>query len=452
MKNRQRGITVIETLGALAVASLLLLGLSRMMDDSVEDLKGQQAALYQSQLVNATRKFIEANHDEISWALTWSDVLPITVADLQPNGWPGNSPVGWLPASFASTNAYGQLPCVLIRLSNPAIPDRFDALVVTHDGRPIPEKDIPVVAMNAGHGGGFISATQPNVAQGAGWNLDTTPYRSGHCGNGTVLTGNAVDGGHLASMVYFDGPGQKGSDFLYRNEVPGHPELTTMNAPIGMAGMALVTRDTACGTSAAIAIDVATRNLLTCGPENTWKAVTPWKEAVADFGDLPASGDLRGDVRMVTSINRAFTYDGAGWVALAADENGNLTIPGNFRSNDIHVNHVISTGNVYTHDVSATNVYANDITADNQVMARTVHGTKSVRGGYLRADRFTETGELILTRRMSAGNECHIPGEEDGLPIHIMPIGTVLLDAGGIPLVCANDKVFRYANGTFLPN
>lgn len=445
MNDKQRGITVIETVGALAIGSLLLLGLTQMMNDSVEDLKGQQAALYQSQLAEGLRKYMRSNAQAIQASLGGTAVLTLTIADLKNGG----SPAGSLPANFGATNAYGQSPCILIRRSASGVPYQFDALVVTHGGMPIPEKDIAVVAMNAGQGGGYVSMAQPELAQGAGWSVDTSPYRGVACGGGAdALTGTVADGGHLATAVYHNGPGRLGSDYLHRNDVPGHPELTTMNAPIRMADVAQRSVGTPCGTEAAIAVDAVTRYLLTCGANQTWQGGSSWREPVFDFEDLPTAGNFEGDVRMVVNLNRAFTFSAwSNWEPLAADENGD------FAANEIFASaNVVTMGTLLGNHVSAQTIDATDIQATNRITANIVQGTKRVEAGYLRANRFTETGEMIVTRRMNPGDDCHIPTIDDGVAVHSMPIGTVLLDANGLPLVCANDKKFRYTNGTFSPN
>jgi hypothetical protein len=62
---------------------------------------------------------------------------------------------------------------------------------------------------------------------------------------------------------------------------------------------------------------------------------------VATFALLPSSGtNAVGDVRMVTSLGRAFSWNGTGWVALAVDQNGNLTVPQTLTANSVSTNTV----------------------------------------------------------------------------------------------------------------
>jgi hypothetical protein len=50
---------------------------------------------------------------------------------------------------------------------------------------------------------------------------------------------------------------------------------------------------------------------------------------VANWAALNAlAGNVLGDVRLIMDTNRAFAWNGAAWIALAADQNGDFTLPG----------------------------------------------------------------------------------------------------------------------------
>jgi hypothetical protein len=51
-----------------------------------------------------------------------------------------------------------------------------------------------------------------------------------------------------------------------------------------------------------------------------------WREPVADAAALTSVSANTGDVRMTLATNRAYTYSGTSWQALAVDESGNLTL------------------------------------------------------------------------------------------------------------------------------
>jgi hypothetical protein len=425
MKHLQRGMTVIETLGALAIATVLTLSLTSMIDSSLDDVKGQQTALHQEQVVNAARKYIEANYTNLVTDTAGGTVATITIAQLRTGSFLSNS--------FSNTNAFGQTPCVLVR--QPSI-GKLDALVATYGGKAIPERDIRLAAMHAGQGGGYISSEAPGTARGASWELITTDYRNVACAGTTVLTGAAAnDGGHLVSALFYDGPGQLSTDFLYRDAVPGRPELNQMNTPITMAGAALVTPGTACGLDAAFGMDAVTKSLLTCGTDGLWKAPSGWKEPVTNYDNLPAAGNTLGDVRMVTALNRAFTYGGAGWVALAVDENGNMTIPGN---------------------LSAKNVHAiTQMTTDGSIAAQgnIISQQGKVEGNWVTGRWWVEAQNLYLNEWVLPGEPCNIPyTQADGSPAIKWAVGTFKHDPNGVLLGCTGtDNVFKYQNGTLSP-
>lgn len=432
IRRRQQGMTVIETLGALAIASLLVLGLSNMIDTSLDDAKGQQAALHQTQVVNAANKYIAANYADLVANTAGGAVAAITMAQLKAGG--------FLTPSFSNANAFRQASCVLVRQ---ATVGKLDALVSTYGGLPIADRDIPLVAMLSGQGGGYISAAAPDTARGASWDMATTSYRNVACGaaGGPVLTGAAAnDGGHLVSSLFYDGPGQLAKDFLYRNAVPGRPELNQMNEPITMAANALVTPGAACGGNAAFGVEESSRSLVVCGKDGRWKQLSTWKEPVPHHGDLPVTGNLEGDTRMVTSLKRAFTYGAGGWAPLAVDENGNMNVPHTLSADRVHALTEVSTDGMVTAQ--------RDMIAQGKVI-----GEVGVEGDYVLGRYWVEGQSLYVNQPVNAGERCHIPIiRPDGTPAIIWAVGTIKIDPNGTVLACTGpDLVFKYQNGTLTP-
>jgi prepilin-type N-terminal cleavage/methylation domain-containing protein len=413
---RQRGMTLVEALAALAIASVLLVGLARMIGDSIEELKEQQAALQQAQVVTAAAKYVAAHYSDLVTSTGVGGVTAVTVAQLKTDG--------FLSTGFATANPYQQAACVLVR--QPAA-GKLDALVAGYGGTAIPDRAIASVAMMAGQGGGYISAAQPGTARGASWTLATTAYQGVACGGTTVLNGAAAhDGGHLVSSLFYDGPGQLSTDFLYRDTVPGRPQLNQMNTPLGFAGAALVTPGTACGAAAAIGIDGASRSVVTCGADGLWQAASTWKAPVTNFADLPTAGNTAGDVRMVTALNRGFTYTGSGWMALAVDESGNLHVPGTVSADTA----VVSAGTV---------------TAEKTISS--THG--GIAGDWVLGRTWMEGPTLYLNEAIAAGTPCNILNADGSITY---AIGSFKKDANGVLLACQPpDNVFKYLNGTLTP-
>ena len=487
MKSTQRGMSLLETMGALAIGSLLLMGLVTMMDSSMEDVKGQQAAVHQAQVVSAARKYIAANYDTLRTNTAGGATVAITLAQLRTGRFLSNS--------FPNTNAYLQTPCVLVRQPNP---DKLDALIATSGGQAIPEREIRMVAMYAGQGGGYISTAAPDRVRGPSWEMITTNYRGVSCGGGApVLTGN--DGGRLASNLFYDGPGQLATDFLYRSAVAGRPELNRMTTGLRMGGDALVNIGDDCNTDLGvpepgIAMDSSTRRLLSCGADGLWRELSQWKEAKNNYAALPIAGSERGDVRMVTGLNRAFTFNGAGWVALAVDQNGDMNIP-----NDLTAGTMDSRGTIHADDHISTdrdmNVARNatigmdltvrrnariqrdldvdqnlnvdrnltvnrdarivqnlrvnrDVTIDNNLNVGEVTTTKGMW-----ADKWAYASAYSIGSVMAAGGRCNIfiGYDPEGRPMFSYPTGVLVRDGSGLVMSCGAGDVFRYENGTFTP-
>lgn len=459
---RQRGIAMLEILGALAIGAILVLSLASVMDTSLEDVKGQQASYYQSQMVAAGQKYIAANSGTLQTTLS-------SASSLVAVGVPQLIAGKFLSASTGTKNIYGQTPCVLIRQPDPVSkPGQFDALVATSGGAPILDRVIAMIASNAGPSGGYISSTDTGNAKGASWSSSTASFRTASCTGGSALTGGTSDGGHLASNLFYDGPGQLATDFLYRDSVPGRPELNRMNTPIRMASAALVSMGASCVNSAGVpeagmAIDSATRGLVVCGTAGVWTSPTQWKDPVSTFASLPVSGSVSGDVRMVTGLSRAFTWNGSSWVALAVDQNGNLNVPAMLTATNVNATNINATNNIVangtihaTGDISTSgSVSADyDVNAAHAVNTRDAYVAHNIVTQGLEVDRWASSPAITIgINFFVAGQACHYAEYDayEGFSHIVYPVGTVMMDSNYVPLICGVDKTMRYANGTYSP-
>jgi hypothetical protein len=431
MQQRQRGMSMLEVLAILALGTLVFAGLTEMIDVSLEDAKGQQAAHQQEQVASAARKYM-ATETASLLSSTTSAVVAVTVANLKT--------AGLLSNSFATINSYGQNTCALVRQPTPGT---LEALVVTYGGQAIPDKNIAAVAMGAGRGAGYITSASTGAARGPSWALnDTTPYRGITCaGSAQVLTGGAADGGHLVSNIFYDGPGQRSTEFLYRDNV-GRPELNQMNTPLRMNGASLVTAGDPCGAQPAVAIDNARGDAVVC-VGGVWKNnASSWRPPVASFAALGGIGGNVGDVRLTLDNNRAFAYDGSNWVALAVDQDGNLRVPKNMHADTIRADNDVQalTGNVIGVDLVANR----DIRA-----ARNISASRDIEAGNGVSAIWMNSGSYEIEEIVGPGSPCNYASPY--APRIQWPTGTLAVDNKGIPLSCYTDGTFRYLNGTYAP-
>ncbi|NTX26785.1 shufflon system plasmid conjugative transfer pilus tip adhesin PilV [Burkholderia pyrrocinia] len=336
-RRRARGIALIEVLGALAIAAVMLAGIAMMMDSSLDDVRAQQVAQYQAQVTAAATRALKRDYD--TWLQRANKQTPIVMklADLQVTN--------DLPAALRPTNAYGQNTCVLVKRS--ALGTGLDALVVTTGGETIGDKELGLVAASAGPGGGSISRAFPNEARGAfdAWRMPLGTFLGGSsptCGPNGATPPNV---GHLANEIFFNGPGQHiNSDYLYRVGVGGHPEANAMQVPIWLTHTFTDGNPDAanCGTAGnftngKLGAD-ALGNLLSC-KSGVWRgAGGHWKDPVEETNDLPTdASNEKGDVRLTLDKFRAYAWTGAAWQALAVDQNDNLIVPGVVSANQYEI-------------------------------------------------------------------------------------------------------------------
>ena len=439
----QRGMTLIEVLAALAIGAVLLVGLASLVERSLDDMKGQQAAYYQAQVVDAARRYLDKNAAGVATLTPAGAVLPITLEQLKAGK--------FLPDNFAATNPYRQGTCVLVRRPDPVnYAGQFDALIVTTGGDKIGDKDLASVAMLAGGGGGYVSTAAFGVARGASWNMPTDAFRNVTCPGdaNAALRGEAADGGHLVSSLFYDGAAQQAADFLYRERVPGRPEANTLGTPLLLAGGALVQAGTSCLVDGvnrpALALDAATRSIVTCGDDDKWALPSQWKAPVATYDALATvTGTKVGDVRMVMDLSRAFAYSAAGWVALAVDQNGNFAVP-----NEASVGKLTSESTVHAKGHMTTDQDLH--VGQDAFIERFATVKRDVVADGVQAKGWMEAPAVHLTDTFVAGAACHYEEIDPyGKKVIAYPFGTIVTDADRRPLICGPDKTFRYSNGQY---
>lgn len=132
-----------------------------------------------------------------------------------------------LPAGFSGTNPFNQTWTAAI--TQPSA-NNLQVLIYATGGTVIKDQELGAIARAAEGVGGFIPTNNSGVYSGG----PATAY--GSSGAWQISTaGYAVTGGSPSSLLNFNN-GTLTSNFLYRNAVPGQPQLNTMSTDLGMGG------------------------------------------------------------------------------------------------------------------------------------------------------------------------------------------------------------------------
>lgn len=280
-RKKQGGVSLLEMLISISIMGIVLASSYRVANDRTRDIKDQQVAAQHRMILNAGRHWIMDNLSTVQASATAAAPHVLTTATL--------TAAGYLPSSFSGSNAYGQT--YEIKTLEPAA-NRFEALLVTLGGDPIEAGRIPLVAAMVGQEGGYIpyatgvgNCNATTIACGAfgGWRIAaTTNYWAAGSGN--------PGAGHLASMIAIEN-GTVTDDFLYRNAVPGQPQLNQMATAIDMNNNNLTNVNTITGQAGALAIT----GTVTASSKIT--GTTFWaSSAVTDGAACTNSGDMARDV------------------------------------------------------------------------------------------------------------------------------------------------------------
>lgn len=305
-----------EIIGLLIAIGALLAMLPGLMhwtvlgSEEVRDTAiAQQAGIFEK----AAEQYLSQNSGALLTTATPTAPVIVTTAELQTGG--------FLPSNYTSTNVYGQTWELEVLQPTPGV---LQAVAFTTGGQSIEDEEAARISGLIGASGGFVPVNNSGAyPQGS----TLTAYGTQGAWTLNLKNFQGITKGELASYVSLvDSTGQVTSNnYLYRYSVPGNSELNTMHTPLIMA--AVESNGAACTTTGSIAQD-GTGALLSC-QAGVWTQVgnSSWKAPVGSYAALPASGNALGDVRLTTDTSRAYAWDGAGWKALAVDQNGNLDVP-----------------------------------------------------------------------------------------------------------------------------
>lgn len=418
--SRQRGVTLLEVVVTLTLMASLYAGVAKLVDQYVSDTKNALTSQQMLAVGNAGQAYIKDNYTTVMANATATKPALITVQMLVA--------AGYLQNGFGTKNNYGQDVCLLVLEPTPT---NLNALVIAEGGATIDDLTLGTIAVGVGAAGGGVYESAPTTLRGAmgGWETAIGSFASAnHLGQKCDGTGGtpAITFGHPVMALWFAN-GDVTSSFLYRNAVPGRPELNTMNTPLVMNSVQIV--NDVCTTTGAIARD--TNGAILACQGGSWKpqGSAYWKDPVANYITLPASGDPIGAVRMVLDTGRAFMWTGGAWNALAVDQNGNLTVPGTLTAAGGRVvawDSVGEGGVLQLRGANGTNVYLQSLNGKFRLVN---HASN--------AEVFSvdQSGNVVASGRLTTNEYLQINGlAVEGAPCS--PNGLVGRDVNGLLLSC----------------
>lgn len=341
---------ILGVLFAIFVATMVIPKFADVQKLSNDNARASTTAQQQKQLISAATDYIKQNSVAVQAAATSTTPAVITVAMLQATA--------MLPSAFSASNPYGQTWQVEVLQPTAG---NLQALAMSIGGTALSDTQAGKIAALVGAAGGLVPQNDSGIYPGAaanaygafaGWTIPTTNYTS-------------VTGGHPAALLTFNN-GQLVSNYLYRNAVPGQPQLNTMNTPLILGSGTVQTSGGACAAAdlGSLARDASSNVLMCNGTKWQPQGSAYWQDPVSNYatltGSYPCNAASAWQTRVVQTPTtgsgpRAYTCNGATWAAIAVDDSGNMSLPG-----------VLSTGKVSLTDtvVEGAACTANQVSRD----------------------------------------------------------------------------------------
>ncbi|ETC99461.1 shufflon system plasmid conjugative transfer pilus tip adhesin PilV, partial [Asaia sp. SF2.1] len=177
------------------------------------------ASQFQS-LLNGTKSYVDANSAQILASVPVGSITQLGLSTL--------ISANDLPPNFTASNPFGQYWQVFLTQPQSG---QIEAYVDSSGGTVLNFSALSAVVGMAGGQSGFVPPDNVVASLNSGIAI-------GNMGKWRLpLSGLPNPGaGHFYGIATASASAQYNSDVLYRDNIPGHPELNTMNAPLGMNG------------------------------------------------------------------------------------------------------------------------------------------------------------------------------------------------------------------------
>lgn len=203
LRQRQRGISLLEVGLALAVSAMGVTWVIQQQYQKSQDIKVELAASKVKNIAVAGDAYILANTDNLANILKDQAIVVIPAGrwtkDFEPLSnveMPSIQKSKFLPDSFLDVNVWSQHHALMVKKTSDTT---MEAILFTYGGEPIQDGNLGRVAVKTGVSGGFIATNTlpgilPTTIQGVagGWSSDVKQW--------TVLNNElfALKPGHIA--------------------------------------------------------------------------------------------------------------------------------------------------------------------------------------------------------------------------------------------------------------
>lgn len=308
LRARHRAFGLLDASIALIIAALAITAGARYYTQYLDNQIARTSADQMRGVSSAVSKYVQDNYGAIlSDVDAGGGTYNLNIAALQPV---------YLSPDFQDKNSYGQSYVISVRRPTPGV-NKLDTLVYTQGGEAFTNSLGLAMSQIVGQGGGFVTDTGALKTTYDGWTTNLASF-------------NANPGpGHLVNALFFDTTGSLNASYLYRNKVPGRPELNRMETDIdlntnGLNNVGTVNAQTVNGQSVNAntvnAQNVTTNTVVVSGNANVGGALTV-------NGSLTAAGPMTAQSTFLA--NSTATIGGTLTVGGAANVTGDVTSSGN---------------------------------------------------------------------------------------------------------------------------
>ena len=222
--SKQAGFWIGPALGALAIVLIIVSGSAGLVRYAADTLRVNSAASQLVAMSNAAANYVKNNYGTLTTTLALNGAAAsVTPAMMQTDG--------DLDSSYSATNAYGQSYLLQLRYvsqgSGSNIRNVIEPMLCTMGGTQIPD-DVALRIASKVDAGGTVLSSSPTIAKG----------NNGQWSQAVANFGIAPGAGHVCVGLFANDAGLI-ADYLYRNAVPGHPEVNRMNTAIDMNNNAI---------------------------------------------------------------------------------------------------------------------------------------------------------------------------------------------------------------------